>query len=107
MDAIQYKGALYTKTSNVGTPYIQHKRCEAGTHWNAKEKKCMKLPPEVAEASSHANHLSSLKSGLAKEHHHTCVVAHRKARAAANKHGFYDLAHHHEKRVDYHKEKRK
>lgn len=107
---IKFQGQLYVLAAT------QHKKCPKGQHWNDAERKCMKLPLDIALASSRAFKLSAeadalhdaVPSRANRWNHHKLVAHHRAAKAhehadaAAYDNGFNTLALEHSKRQEAH-----
>jgi len=108
-ERIRVEGKLYILAEG-----IKHKKCAKGTHWNYKQKKCMKLPPDLASQSSRAfrsskraNNMSEFpdpgKSEMdAKKQHMLARSHHQKAWAAADKAGFKALGNKHRSFINSH-----
>lgn len=99
------------------TEETSHKRCEDGTHWNEKEKKCMKIPTgiqshvaranassaEADKASKHAGGVDTEKAhDKAREAHARASQDHFAVSSKLKKDGFHELAAHHEKKFHQH-----
>lgn len=112
MKSLKYKGAIYTCADIKRETYQHfknpnHERCPRGTHWNTDQKKCMKLPPDLAKTVSraHATSKQAESTGDPKDHR-LADLRHQRARNQASKHGFAELANYHCHLSAYHSYKR-
>lgn len=101
MKTLKYRDAIYVEAAST------HRRCKTGTHWNEKQKKCMKLPPDLAGAvnRSHAvaKKADSMSVKSAKQlrsktqQHHEAYSSHYNTAKQARQMGFLELANNHSK----------
>lgn len=102
-ERIRVEGKLYILAEG-----IKHKKCAKGTHWNYKQKKCLKLPPDLAAARKKALKSSKVahRAGLTKSDlwnaHEKAYNNHVVAHGLAKKHGFGGLTTEHKKARIHH-----
>lgn len=100
---IKHKGQLYILASAP-----THEKCPTGQHWNAKAKKCMKVPENLRKAIKHANGMSKSAKGLPpghkmhKQYHANAAKTHNIASGIAARHGFNSLAEKHRAKQNDH-----